>query len=92
MIGATNRAKEELKRIQEANVTEAEGHLRLAADDYGQLHLVMDEEREGDEVIEFEESKVLLVERELADMLVGVTLDVEETSDGSELVISRQPE
>ena len=36
-------------------------------------------ERQGDQAIEHEDSKVLLVERNLTDTLQGITIDVEDT-------------
>jgi Fe-S cluster assembly iron-binding protein IscA len=88
MIGATERAKQELKRILNANTDKPEACLRLTANDQGQLGLAIDKERQGDQAIEHEDSKVLLVEENLADTLQGTTIDVEDTSEGAKLVIS----
>jgi len=90
MIGATERAKQELKRILNANTDEAEACLRLTANNQGQLALAIDVERQGDQVVEHEDSKVLLVEKELADTLQGITIDVEDTPEGTRLVISTE--
>ena len=91
MIGATDRAKQELKRILDANTDKPEACLRLTADDQGQLGLAIDVERQGDQVIEHADSKVLLVEKDLADTLEGITIDVEDTPEGAKLVISTEP-
>ena len=90
MIGVTERAKEELKKILDANTDNAEASLRLMANDQGQLGLVIDMEKQGDQTIEHEDSKVLLVEENLIDALQGVTIDVEDTSEGARLVISTE--
>ena len=45
-------------------------------------------ERQGDQAVEHEDSKVLLVEKNLADTLQGITIDVEDTPEGARLVIS----
>ena len=88
MIGATELAKQELKRILNANTDKAEACLRLTANDQGQLGLAIDVEKEGDQAVEHEGSKLLLVEKDLADTLQGITIDVEETAEGARLVIS----
>jgi len=90
MIGVTERARQELKRILTANTDKPEACLRLTANDQGQLGLAIDTERQGDQAVEHEDSKVLLVEKELADTLQGITIDVEDTPEGARLVISSE--
>ena len=63
--------------------------LRLIRNDEGQLGLGIDVEQEGDNVVEFEGTKVLLVEEGLAVSLVGLTMDVEETAEGPKLVLNK---
>lgn len=62
--------------------------MRLTADEQAQLRLAIDVERDGDQVVEHEDSKVLIVEKDLADILQGITIDIEETSEGARLVIA----
>jgi len=88
MIGVTEGARQELKRILTANTDEPEACLRLTANDQGQLGLAIDVERQDDQVVEHEDSKVLLVEKGLADALQGITIDVEDTLEGTRLVVS----
>ena len=88
MVGVTERARQELKDILTTNTDEPEACLRLTADDQGQLRLAIDVEKQDDQVVEHEDSKVLLVEKDLADALQGVTIDIEDTSEGARLVIS----
>ena len=90
MIEVTERARQQLKEILKANTDEPEACLRLTANEQGQLGLAIDMERQGDQVVEHEESKVLLVEKELSDKLEGITIDVEDTQEGTKLVISSQ--
>ena len=90
MIGVTERARQELKRILTANTDKPEACLRLTANDQGQLGLAIDVERQGDQAVEHEDSKVLLVEKDLADTLQGITIDVEDTPEGAKLVISSE--
>ena len=87
MISVTEHARQELKSILSANVDHPQACLRLTAGEQGQLGLGIDIEASGDWVAEHEGSKVLLVENGLAASLEGMTLDVEDTGEGSELVI-----
>jgi Fe-S cluster assembly iron-binding protein IscA len=90
MIGVTERAKQELKRILVANVDNPQAGLRLTAGELGQLGLGIDTEMPGDTVVEYEGSKVLMVEQKLADRLQGISLDVEDTPEGPRLVIVKE--
>ena len=92
MIDVTERAKQELKRILTANVDHPQAVLRLNTNDHGQLGLSIDIEMPGDEAIEYEGSKLLIVGSELADQLEGVSIDVDDTDEGSQLVIVDIPE
>ena len=87
MIVVTKRAKQELKRILSGKVENWYAGLRLTANGQGQLGLGVDVEMPGDHVVEYDGSKVLLVEPALDSNLNMITLDVEDTGDGSELVI-----
>ena len=90
MLEVTERARQELKRVLTANTDKPEACLRLTASEQGQLGLTLDEERQDDQVVEHEDSKVLLVEKNLADILQGITIDVEDTPEGARLVISSE--
>lgn len=87
MITVTERAKQELKRILADKVDMPQARLRLIANDHGGLGLGIDIEAPGDHVVEYEGSRVLIVEPGLAANLKGVTLDVEDNPEGSQLVI-----
>ena len=90
MIGVTECAKQELKRILSANVDNPEAGLRLTSDNEGQLGLMIDVEQPGDNVVDHEGSKVLLAAEQVATSLEGITLDVEDTDEGPRLVVSRK--
>jgi hypothetical protein len=62
----------------------------LIANDQGRLGLVIDVERQGDQAGEHEDSKVLLVEKDLTDALQGIAIDVEDAPQGAKLVISSE--
>ena len=87
MIGVTERAKKELREILANNVDHPDACLRLRVDEQGQLGLGIDIEMPGDEIVEYEGSKLLLVERQLADNVEDIALDVEDSNEGSRLVI-----
>ena len=87
MINVTERAKQELKRLLTAKVDWPGARLRLIDRGQGQLGLGIDIEAHGDEVVEYEGMKVLIVAPGLAFNLKQTTLDVDETIGGAELVI-----
>jgi len=89
MVTVTERAKQELGRaLSSSNVDSAELGLRLMLEAPGEFGLLLDEEKEGDQVVEHEGSKVLLVGEEISGLVNGMTIDCEETAQGSHLVIS----
>ena len=87
MINITERAKQALKQILAANIDLSQGRLRLMDRGQGKLGLGVDIEMPGDELVKYDGSTVLVVERGLAANLKGVTLDVEGSGNGSKLVI-----
>jgi len=87
MIDVTERACQELKRILTSTVDNSYARLRLVARDQGNLGLGVDVELPGDEVVEYGGSGLLLVEHGLAASLEGVTIDVEDSDGGIQLVI-----
>ncbi|MFH1169262.1 MAG: adhesin [Chloroflexota bacterium] len=87
MIEVTERARQELKRILNAKADLPQARLRLTSGASGQLGLGIDIEMPDDHIVEYEGTKVLIVEQGLASRLVGVTLDVQDTAEGLELVI-----
>jgi Fe-S cluster assembly iron-binding protein IscA len=91
MIDVTERAKKELKEILTKNVDHPEACLRLRTNEQGQLGLGIDIAMPGDEVVEYEGTKLLIVEKELAGSLENVAIDVEESDEGSQLVIIDTP-
>jgi len=87
MINITARAKQALQKLLTANVDLPEGRLRLMDRGQGTLGLGVDIEMPGDELVKYDGSTILVVERVLAANLKGVTLDVEDSVEGSKLVI-----
>lgn len=85
MLKVTDGAKQELKKTLSAHTDDPEVSLRLELKPPNQFGLALGKEAEGDQVIEHEEAKVLLVASELAPAVDGVTLDVQDTADGPKL-------
>lgn len=90
MINITERAKRELKRLLEAKVDWPGARLRLMDRNQGKLGLGIDIEAPGDHIVEYEGARVLIVEPKLAKNLQGIILDVDDTPEGTELVISEK--
>ena len=87
MINITEPAKQELKKILTEHVDLQQGRLRLIDRGQGKLGLGIDVEMPSDELIKYDGSTVLVIERGLATNLKGITLDIENSITGSELVI-----
>jgi len=90
MITVPDKARETLKGLLLSNSDDPEISLRLVAKPPGQFGLALDREAEGDQVVEQEGTKVLLIGHELANIADGATLDVQDTRDGLRLSISMQ--
>jgi Fe-S cluster assembly iron-binding protein IscA len=88
MINITKRAKHELRKILAKKVDWPGARLRLMDRGQGKLGLGIDIEAPGDHIVKYEGIKLLVVEPELAQNLKGVTLDVDDTRQGPELVIA----
>ena len=74
MITVTDKARETLKELLLSNSDDPEISLRLVANPPGQFGLALDREAEGDQVVEQEGTKVLLIGHELANIADGKTL------------------
>ena len=90
MLTVTEDAKQILKEKLLANTEDPELVLRLKRDPGGQLGLVLDKEAPDDYVVEHEETRVLLIGKELADVVDELTLTTEDTPEGPKLVIRRE--
>jgi len=87
VINITERAKQMLKKILNANVDFPEGRLRVMDRGQGKLGLGIDIEMPDDELVKYEGSTILVIEREFAVNLKGITLDIEDSGKGPELII-----
>lgn len=91
MIVVTRRARERLKECLVAHVVHPGLSLRLEAAACGTVGLVPGPKRDGDHVVVHEGHVVLLVGFPLSLFLDGLTLDCEETGEGTRLSIRRAP-
>lgn len=82
MIEITDAARAELKRILNENSQDPSQLLRLTAGPEGSLGLIIDSAAEGDSIFEHEGIRVLAIEQDLAAMMNGVSMDVEDTEEG----------
>lgn len=89
MVTVTDRAKHELKTVLSEHTQDDDQGLRLVVTPTGQLGLGLDVARDGDQVVECEGAKVLLVGEEISPALDGATVDVEETLTGPRLTIGK---
>ena len=90
MLTVTEEAKQILKEKLLANTEDPELVLRLKEGTGGQLGLVLDRQAPDDYVVEHEETRVLLIGKELADVVDELTLTTEDTPEGPRLTISRE--
>lgn len=90
MVEITDRAKQELKRLLAQKVDWPGARLRLMDRGEGILGLGIDVDLPGDQIVEYQGVKVLNVERGLANSIQGITIDVEDTPEGVELVIDER--
>ena len=87
MIIVTEDAKEELKRISPQNGGQPETVLRLVAYDGGQLGLVADNVREGDQSVKWQDEAVLVIDKGLLGTLEEVIIDCRDTEKGRHLAL-----
>ncbi len=92
MLTVTAKAKEKLKELLEKGATDQEAVMRIihSPSNPKQLEFVLDKEKEGDQVVESEEGrKVLLIGPDLAPALEGMVIDYQETAEGAGFSISK---
>ena len=89
MLTVTESAKQRLKELLLASTNDPDFGFRLVLKAPGELGLQLDREGVGDDVVEHEGSKVLLVGPEVLMVVAEAILDTEDTPEGTKLVISR---
>lgn len=89
MLTVTENAKQLLKETLREHSEDPEIGIRLSVKEGGQFGIVLDRESEGDQVVEHDGDKVLLVTPGLSTILDGKTLDVQDTEEGQKLFLSK---
>ena len=89
MLTVTEVAKQHLKETLLAFTDNREMGLRFIVTESGSFGLALDKEREGDQIVEHEGLKVLLIGLETVATVEGTTIDVRDADEGLQLVISR---
>jgi Fe-S cluster assembly iron-binding protein IscA len=90
MLTVTEGAKQLLKETLKEHSEDPQTGIRLSIKEGGQFMIVLDNESEGDQVVEHEGAKVLMVSSNLATDLSESTLDVRETQEGKKLFLSKE--
>ena len=90
MLTVTKEAKLLLKETLTKHSEDPQTGIRLSVNAGGQFTIVLDNESEGDQVVEHDGAKVLLVSSGLATDLEGSTLDVRDTQEGRKLFLSKE--
>jgi Fe-S cluster assembly iron-binding protein IscA len=90
MLTVTESAKKLLKQTLQEHSDDPETGIRLSVKEGGQFGIVLDSESEGDQVVEHDGDKVLLVSPGLATALEGSRLDVQDTDEGPKLFITKE--
>jgi Fe-S cluster assembly iron-binding protein IscA len=85
MLTVTEGAKQHLKKVLLVSTNDPDLGIRLTVDASGEYGVVLDREAPDDHVVEHEGSKVLLVAHNVAERLVGLTLDIQDTPEGARL-------
>ena len=90
MLTVTESARQHLKNMLLAHSEDPEIGLRLTVEPPRQFGMVLDREGVDDQIVEYEGAKVLLVAPELVTLLDEVTIDAQDTPEGTKLVISKE--
>jgi Fe-S cluster assembly iron-binding protein IscA len=91
MLTVSALAAEKLKEAIQAQTTDPEVAIRLIPSPLmpNRIEMALDKEKEGDQVVESEGAKILLVSPELAPVLDGMVIDCQETSQGVRFTMSK---
>ena len=91
MLTVTAPAAGKLKEAIQAQTTDPEVAIRLIPSPSipNRIEMILDKEREGDQVVESEGTKVLLISLELAPALDEMAIDCQETPQGVHFSISK---
>ena len=90
MIGITERAKDMLLDVRESmEIADPQATFRLESNSAGQLEVSVDRARDGDDVLEYRGTTLLVVADHVSQALAGSTIDCTQTPAGVQLVVNR---
>ena len=91
MVTVTAAAAERLREELQAATEEPEVGVRIIPSSSvpNQLEMVLDIEKEGDQVVDSEGVKILLLGSDIAQALEGMVIDYQETTQGGRFTISK---
>jgi len=94
MLTVTTNAKERIKEaLKHTSNPEVAIRIVPSSSEPNRLQLVLDEEKEGDQVVATEEGKkLLLIGTDLAPVLDEMVLDCQETPEGKSLITISKPD
>ena len=91
MVAIKTRAKKELRRIVETRPPDEGKYLRLTAppvwEGEGEFGIVIDEERVGDNIVDFGGIRILIIDPGVADNLSNAVLDFKDSPQGSRFTL-----
>ena len=90
MLTVTDSAKQLLKSTLRGHSDDPEMGLRLSSMSPRELGVKLDREAEGDQVVEYEGTKVLLVAVELAPLMEEAIIDTRDTDNGPRLSLHKK--
>jgi len=92
MLTVTALAAEKLRDALQAKTTDPEVGFRLtrSPEKPSQLKMTLDKEKEGDQVVESEGVRILILGPELVSSLEGMVIDYQETPQGAGFAISKR--
>ncbi len=90
MVTVTDTAAAQLKQILSSMTKEPEQKIRLASGEGKKLGFVLDAEKDGDQVVEHEGEKVLLIDEAVGSELEGAVLDCKDNEGKPQFTLRRQ--
>ena len=91
MVTVTAPAAQKLRENLQAVATDPEVGIRLILSPSipNRIEMVLDKDKEGDQVVESEGIKILRLDPEIAQLLEGMVIDYEEKPQGGRFTISK---
>ena len=90
MLNVTDTAKKELISLLLRHMVSKEACIRIAVGTLGRFGLILSKPKTGDEIVQDQGERVLLVGNEFKDILNGAKFDVEYNGNGREFVMKKR--